>query len=122
MAIGIGTRIRMRRLELGITQSELANKMGYKSKAAICKVETGDDNLTTDRVKLFAEALDCTPSFLMGWEDKDVIEVKSDFFYTGKILGEEKAAIIELVKSMDDQQIDKLIQLLKLMYPELELR
>lgn len=71
MAIGIGTRIKMTRLQQGMTQLELAKKMGYKSKAAICKVETGDDNLTSDRVKLFADALNVTPGYLMGWERKD---------------------------------------------------
>lgn len=79
MKLDIGMRIKLKRLELGITQSELATRMGYKSKTAICKVETGDDNnLTTERVKQFAAALGVTPAYLMGWEDgpePDILEM-----------------------------------------------
>lgn len=69
MALGIGKRIKQKRLELGLTQMELAQRMGYTSKAAICKVEKGDDNITTDRVKKFAKALDVTEAYLMGWSE-----------------------------------------------------
>ena len=65
----IGERIKQRRLELGLTQTELAHKMGITSKTTICKAETTDFNPTTDRVREFAKALECTPAYLMGWED-----------------------------------------------------
>jgi len=65
----IGERIKQRRLELGLTQLELAHKMGLTSKTTICKAETSDFNPTTDRVREFAKALDCTPAYLMGWEE-----------------------------------------------------
>lgn len=67
--VGLGKIIRKRRDELGLTQLELAKRMGYSSKAAISRVENGDDNLTTPRIVKFAEALDTTPGYLMGWED-----------------------------------------------------
>lgn len=70
MEIGIGKRIKKRRTDLGLTQSELAERMGYKSKAAICKVENGEDNITSDRVSKFAEALECSPAYLMGWQEQ----------------------------------------------------
>ena len=68
MELGIGKRIRQRRNELKMTQEELAYRMGYKSKAAICKVENGEDNITSDRVSKFAKALNCSPAYIMGWE------------------------------------------------------
>jgi transcriptional regulator with XRE-family HTH domain len=67
METGVGKRIKKRRIELNLTQEELANRMGYKSKAAICKVEGGEDNITSDRIRKFADALETTPAFLMGW-------------------------------------------------------
>lgn len=73
MNLGIGERIRQRRLELGLTQGELAARMGYKSKAAICKVENGEDNITTDRITKFANALNCESAYLMGWETDPAI-------------------------------------------------
>ena len=36
-------RIRARREELGISQEELAKRMGYKSRSSINKIENGED-------------------------------------------------------------------------------
>lgn len=62
----LGDRIRERRKELGISQEELARRMGLKSKSTICKVETGDDNLTAETIKRYAKALNTTSSTLLG--------------------------------------------------------
>ena len=74
----IGERIKQRRLELGLTQTELAHRMGITSKTTICKAETTNFNPTTDRVREFAKALECTPGFLMGWEDAPLEESKPE--------------------------------------------
>lgn len=64
----VGDRIKERRIELGLTQEELAKRLGYKGRTSVCVVETGGDNVTTTKVKKFAEALNVTPAYLMGWE------------------------------------------------------
>ncbi len=64
----IGNNIRQRRLELKLSQSQLAKLMGYKSKAAISQVEHGKEDLTLDRVVKYANALRCSPAYLAGWE------------------------------------------------------
>ncbi len=64
----VGINIRQRRLELGMTQTDLAHKMGYTSKVSISSVERGKEDLSTERVRRFAEALLCTPADLMGWK------------------------------------------------------
>ena len=64
-----GERIKQRREELGLTQTELAERMGYKSRAAICTVEKDKEDLTTTRIRKFAKALQTTPAYLMGWEE-----------------------------------------------------
>ena len=69
MSTGLGKRIKKRRLEINLSQEELAARLGLKSKSTICKIERGEDNLTTDRVRSYAEALETTPAYLMGWED-----------------------------------------------------
>lgn len=69
MSTGIGLRIRNRRISLGISQEELASRMGLKSKSTICKIERGEDNLTADSVKKYAKALNVTPEWLYGNED-----------------------------------------------------
>lgn len=65
----LNTNIRNRRLELGMSQQELADKLGYKSRSAVNKIELGINDLTQSKIKLFAEALNTTPAYLMGWTD-----------------------------------------------------
>ena len=63
----VGKNIKERREALGLSQDELAKKMGYKNRVSVCKAETGKEDLTTARVRKFADALGCTPADLMGW-------------------------------------------------------
>lgn len=65
----IGDRIRKRREELHLTQSELAKRMGYSDKSAVCKAETCGDNIQTRKIEKFANALGVSISYLMGWEE-----------------------------------------------------
>lgn len=67
----IGQRIKVRREELGLTQGELAQKLGYKSKSTINKIELGINQITQDKINRFAKALDCSVSYLMGLDDSD---------------------------------------------------
>lgn len=64
----IGERIRNRRIELGMTQDELAKKTGYKSRSSINKLESARV-LPSRKIEKMAEALDCSPADLMGWKD-----------------------------------------------------
>lgn len=66
----IGKRIRQRREALGLSQEELAQKLGYKSRSTINKIEADINDITQSKVSEFARALDTTPAYLMGWEDE----------------------------------------------------
>ena len=65
----VGKNIARRRKALGITQEELAKKMGYKSKSTINKIELGINDVVQSKVVKFAEVLETTPSVLMGWQE-----------------------------------------------------
>ncbi len=69
METGIGKRIRIKRKELGLSQEELAFRLGLRSKSTICKIEKGEDNLTTDSIMKYAEALGCSVQYLIGRDD-----------------------------------------------------
>ena len=74
-------RIKMRRLELGMSQEELAFKLGYKSRSSINKIEMGDNDIPQSKILAFANALDTTPSYLMGIDtqnDKNQTNLSSD--------------------------------------------
>lgn len=64
-------RIKNRRLELKMSQDELAQKTGYKTKSAISRIESGTRDITQSQIKLFAKALQTTPSYLMGWDEEN---------------------------------------------------
>lgn len=76
----IGQRIKARRLELGLTQEDLAKRLGNKSRASVCTVEKDKEDLTTTRIRQYAEALSCTPAYLMGWEG-GVSEAEFDDYF-----------------------------------------
>ena len=67
----IGKRIRSRREQLGMTQEELASRLGYKSKTTIAKIENGTNDIVQSKVTEFDKVLDTTPAYLMGWTQLD---------------------------------------------------
>lgn len=61
-------RIKKKRIELGMTQDELANKTGFTSRSSISKIESGENDIPQSRIIDFAKALNVSPGYLMGWE------------------------------------------------------
>lgn len=67
--MNIGERIRLKRNEKGWSQRELAAKMGYSNHSTVGKVETGKVDLPQSKVVQFAEVLNVSVAYLMGWEE-----------------------------------------------------
>ena len=65
---GIGARVRARRLEIGITQDELAKRLGV-SFQQVQKYEQGINRISAASLVLIAEALACRPHDLLGVDD-----------------------------------------------------
>ena len=61
--------IKNRRIEIGITQDELAQKMGYTSRSTIAKIENGSIDIPQSKIKAFADALNTSPAHLMGFSE-----------------------------------------------------
>lgn len=70
----LGDRIRLKRKELGLTQTDLAKMVGFQTKGAISRVENGTRDLTQTQIIDFSKALGCSPSYLMGWVDDESYE------------------------------------------------
>jgi len=77
----IGKRIKNRRKELGITQEELAQKLGYKNKSTIAKIENGTNDIVQSKVVEFAKALDTTVAALMGWDGTEPEPEQEQHYY-----------------------------------------
>ena len=63
-------RIKQLREQQGLSQQVLAEKVGFKTASAINKIELGLRDINQTKIILFAKALNTTPAYLMGWEDK----------------------------------------------------
>lgn len=66
----MGDRIRKARLEKGLSQAELAELLGYKSRSSINKIEVEGRDIPRSSIIKFAQVLGVTPSYLMGWEEE----------------------------------------------------
>ena len=73
-------RIKARREELGMSQNELAKRLGYKDRSTIAKIEAGVNDITQTKIEAFAKALNTTASDLMGWEESQLAspDISSD--------------------------------------------
>lgn len=74
----IGKRIKHQREAIKLTQEELAEKLGYKNKSSITKIENGTNDIPQSKVVEFAKALNTTVSYLMGWEDDTDTDTDTD--------------------------------------------
>ena len=102
----IGDRIKQRRMELGLSQDELATMLGYKSRSSINKIERDGQNLPQPKIKQIARALNVTPSYIMGWEQESGVfyGIDSKFFRKQEVhvvLTEEELALIKKYRQMD---------------------
>lgn len=66
----IGDRIRALRKQLGLSQRELAARLGYNDHTTLTRVEAGKVDLPQSRIAKVAEVLGVTPGYLMGWEEE----------------------------------------------------
>lgn len=96
-----GERVRALRELLGLTQEELARKLGYKDKSTIGHIEQGRDIPRKTIIQL-AEALGTTPQYLMGWDN------------TAKTPAVLRSEIIKAIKDLPDSEIEKIAKQLKI--------
>lgn len=77
LTLSPGEQIQLIRKTLGMTQTQLAKRLGYESYVPVAKIETLDNkNPTIETLKNYADALECKLliSFLPKKEIKKVIE------------------------------------------------
>lgn len=68
----IGARIKALRIQNGLSQQGLADKLQYKSRSTINKIELGINVIHPTKIYAFARALNTSPEYLTG-SNKDPI-------------------------------------------------
>ena len=102
----VSKRIRDKRIELGMTQEELAMKCGYKGRSSINKIEVDSRNVQIERLVMIADALGCSPDYLIGWDDDE----------GSKPFGEDVDKYIDLLPR--DKTEEMMIRIYRLLSPE----
>lgn len=102
----LGKKIKECRERLGMSQEELANKLGYKSRSTINKIELGKNDITQHKIVAFAKALETTPAYLMGWEE--TMEKKNNAIANIVLRLRSDAELLSIVKDLSALPPEKL--------------
>lgn len=104
-------RIKALREALGMSQDELAQKVGYKGRSAISKVEAGTRDISQSMIEKYAAALGVTPTYLLyGDVDGKVLASgetsRRDEFYDlyEKLSDEQRLIVLNLMKGFASGQ------------------
>lgn len=63
--MSLAQNIKRRRLELRMSQQELADAMGYKSRSTIARIESGDNDVPRSKLAKMAQVLDVSVDYLL---------------------------------------------------------
>lgn len=80
--MSIGSNIKKRRYELRMSQQELANLMGYKTRSTIAKIESGENDVTHSKLSRFAQALDTTVEALITGRENLAVPSAADLSHS----------------------------------------
>ncbi len=61
----LSQKIKARRQALGMSQDELAKRLGYHSRSSVNKIESGKNNISLSKMQELARALETTPAELL---------------------------------------------------------
>lgn len=95
----IGQRIKQVREALGMTQAELARRMGYSARSTINRIENGSQAFPMKKLDKFAQVLDVTPAFLAGFTEADIPEGLNKEYYIDYILDSDNPEFKALVET-----------------------
>lgn len=110
--VHVGKRIRHRRWMVGVTQQQLADKVGIKFQQ-IQKYETGMNRVSASRLWDIADALDVPVSFFfegLGGEEAAPREAESDIF-----ADKEALALVRSYFAIPEAQRRRLFELAKVL-------
>lgn len=100
--MSLSSKLELRRKQLNMTLLEVANKVGV-TESTVQRWESGNiKTLRHERIVKLAEALDVTPSYLMGWDDEQVSSISAEF-----IPGEDR--LLSLYRELNEEGREKLI-------------
>lgn len=108
----MGSRIRQKRIEKGLTMEELGNALGIKA-SAINKYEKGIvENIKRSTIQQMATIFECDPAWLMGFDESNSVNnfiSKSTKQLALRPFTDEELDLIESFRSLDEESQRQLI-------------
>ena len=98
IAMTIGEIIRERRIELEISQDELAKRAGYTNRSSIARIEAGEIDLPYSKIVLIARALNLDP--MVFFSDDEYQKQREAGAIFEKLTPAQRDAAILFVQSM----------------------
>lgn len=95
--MNIYERIKELRIKNGLSQEELARRVGYVGRSAISKVEAGSRDISQSMIEKYAEALGVTPTYLLFGDKKETPPPTLE-------VSEDERALIELFRAIPEDQ------------------
>ena len=101
----IGDKIRLHRKALGLTQTELGEKLGVKTNA-VSKWECGRvDDIPTSKIKAMAKLFDVQPSYL--------IDEKQPAPTNGDELSEEDKRLLMMIHNLSPENRERIVAIIE---------
>ena len=105
--MNIGQRIKHCRTELNMSQRELAKRMGYLNHSTITKIEAGSVDIPQSKIIKFAQVLNTTEAFLMGWESIEEKSANNDG------LSDNQKKLMDFVKTVPEDRAEMILKVIR---------
>lgn len=104
----VGEKIRVRRIQNGLSMQELAERMGYANKSTVARIESGEIDPPQSKVVKFAEALGTSVADLMGWldEENEKPAVQGE-------LSDKVKQLVDFALSVPEDKVDLVLKVMK---------
>lgn len=109
-------KIKKRRLELGLTLEEVAQRIGV-STPTIQRYESGEiKNMRRDKIKKIADALNLSPAYLMDWDIQSKENISENINKNNEY--KEIQIISRAAKKMTPEKRQKLLEMARIMFED----
>ena len=110
----IGQRIKQLREELGMSQEELATKIGFKSRSSINKIELDKQFPKQSTIAAFARILNTTPNYLLGVDDETIQQEQEICDLFSMCYGKEAYAAVQMFLRLDPDDRQDIVDLMNI--------
>lgn len=88
----VASIVKIKRIEKGLSQAELARQVGYKSRSTINKIELGINDIPRSKIDSFAKALEVDPCLFV------------------RSCNNETDQLLEIISGLNNEQILQLLR------------